>query len=489
VTSVLADYDLEVHGELRSDFARQNLEYFSRYFGYKNADFHSFWYKLLQPMNEPQHFSPLREHDLAMKRFHIEAPRKHGKSECIAINYPSWLIGNYPNIHITIVSKTASLTEATLSAIKRRVEHDPLYRHLFGDLKPQFPQKWNNEQIYVKRSEISKFPTIHATGLYGPLTGGGNDLIIADDVIDEENVVTRLQIEKALTWFRKVLLTTLFPWGAVLVIGTRWSYNDLYSSLLESWDCQVLKAIENEEEYAHDLPVKVLWPEVWPIERLEDKRGEIGTIFFNCQYQNDPTGMEGDLLKREWLNSYESLPSNLVMYAGVDPALGEGDLQGIATMGYDVNNRQAYLIDVWAKKLSFPEFLQKLREFHEHYKYSRMWIEANAFQKVLTFIPELQGLPTCPTQTVKDKPSRFIAMSSHYESKRVLVNPLLLLHGEFWVEWIQFPRGQYDDALDSAEIVTRNVMEYGREYDVGTVDVYKKDRERSSRTGWLYATH
>jgi len=49
-------------------------------------------------------------------------------------------------------------------------------------------------------------------------------------------------------------------------------------------------------------------------------------------------------------------------------------------------------------------------------------------------------------------------MSSHYESKRILVNPLLLRRSEFWTEWVQFPRGQYDDALDAVEIVTREIV-------------------------------
>ena len=53
----------------------------------------------------------------------------------------------------------------------------------------------------------------------GSLTGGGFDLIIADDIIDEENVNTQNQIEKASRWFFKVLLTTLFSNGACIAIG------------------------------------------------------------------------------------------------------------------------------------------------------------------------------------------------------------------------------------------------------------------------------
>jgi len=170
--------------------------------------------------------------------------------------------------------------------------------------------------------------------------------------------------------------------------------------------------------------------------------------------------MEGELLKAEWLTPWETPPpSTIIKYAGVDPALGEGDLQAVATMGYDATTKQAYLLDVWSEKLSFPEFLRKIQQLHIQHDYAKIYIESNAFQKVLTFVPELRALPTAPTVTYRDKQTRFIAMSSHYEAKRILVNPFLLRKkNEFWIEWVQFPRGQYDDALDACEIVTRNVI-------------------------------
>jgi len=63
-----------------------------------------------------------------------------------------------------------------------------------------------------------------------------------------------------------------------------------------------------------------------------------------------------------------------------------------------------------------------------------------------------------PVQTVTSKEQRFIPMASHFESKRVLVNPLLLNRGEFWTEWIQFPKGAHDDALDAVELVVKHLV-------------------------------
>ena len=435
----LQDYSIER--------AKESLRVFTNRLGYNNAPFHQEWYHYLQ-----HDFSPLKTHPDAAKKFLLLWPRGHAKTESTSINYTSWMAGRYRDIHINLVTKTASLAEEILTALITRFESDEKYKDVFGSLKPSRPKKWTSREIIVDRDEISKNPTLKATGLMGPITGGRSDLIVCDDIIDEENVRTRLQLEKVSTWFNKVLYPTLYPWGGIIVIGTRWSYADIYAELLEKWPHDIKQAIDNDGN--------ALWPTYWPVSRLDERRNEIGTIFFNCQYQNDPTGMEGALLPAKYLHPYETdPPANLMRYAAIDPALGEGDLQAVATMGHDRVTKQGYLLDVWAEKLTFPMFLKKVRDLHLTHKYAKIFVESNAFQKVLTFVPELrQGLPIVPSVTDRDKERRFIAMSSHFEAKRVLVNPLLLRRGEFWHEWVQFPRGQYDDALDAVEIVTRNVI-------------------------------
>jgi len=432
-------------------------------------------------------------HPKAIKSFHLEAPRKHAKSECVGINYPSWLIGKFPEIRILIVSKTAPLAEATVAAIRNRIENDPRYISVFGDLKPKNPQKWTDSEFYVNRKTISKFPTLRGCGIMGSLTGGGFDLIIADDIIDEENVNTQNQIEKASRWFFKVLLTTLFSSGACIAIGTRWHYADLYNELIsptekggKGWPYRVYKAIQNYENVEKGEAPKVLWPDVWSYERLMKKKEDIGTVYFNSQYQNDPTSMAGDLLKAEWLHSWNETnvsftpSSNLPKYAGVDPALGEGDLFAVSTTSYDRQLNQGYLYDVYAELVPFPAAIQTLKQLHAIHHYSKIYVESNAFQKVISYLPDLQGLPIVPTATVAGKEERLIPLSSHFEAKRMLINPAwMYTQSEFFQEWVQFPRGRHDDALDSVEIVARNLLGVpGMPSGVGVAVIKKKTVER-----------
>jgi len=422
--------------------------------GYKNAAFHQQWYKFLQ--NDFSCIKTDPNNKTSLHKYLQLWPRGHGKTTGIIL-YILWLIGNNPDINVQIVSKTASQAEAICTALMSTIEHDENYIRLFGNLKPAQPIKWTSQQFIIKRNEISKNPTVKATGLMGPITGGRNDLIIDDDIIDEENVRTRLQLEKVSTWFNKILYPTLYPWGGIIVIGTRWSYADLYAELIEKWPHSVLAAIEQDE---HKKPTgNVLWPQYWPLKKLLERRNEIGSTIFDCQYQNDPTGMEGSLLKAEWLRSYDTPKPYKLTWLGVDPALGEGDKHGIAVISQTHTLDRYHLREVWCQRVPFPLFLKQLKEMASTYNPAKIYIESNAFQKVLIFLPELRGLPIVPTQTLRDKESRFIAMSSHFEAERIRINPILnSQQSEFWNQWVQFPRGQYDDALDAVEIVSRNTV-------------------------------
>ena len=413
--------------------------------GYKNAPFHTTWYNFLN-----NDFSPLKQHPQRLKKYLQLWPRGHGKTTGIIL-YILWLIGNNPDIHIQIVSKTASQAEQICTAIMTTIEHHKRYRRLFGELKPAQPIKWTSQQFIVERKEISKNPTLKSSGLMGPITGGRSDLIVCDDIIDEENVRTHLQIEKANTWFNKVLFPTLYPWGGIIVIGTRWSYADLYSDLLEKWDNSVLKAIDKG---------KVLWAEYWPLTKLEKRREEIGTIIFNCQYQNDPSDMEGDLLKGEWLHPWDSPPRpTCEYYAAIDPSMGEYDYFGIAIGAFDRVWNKNYLVDVWIEHKPLVDILKnKIPLLNNQYRFVKVYFEKNFWQKLLLNVPELKSLPIVPIVTVRDKTSRFISMTSHFESKRILVNPDLLHNSKFYLEWIQYPHGQHDDGLDATEMLVSNMI-------------------------------
>jgi len=170
--------------------------------------------------------------------------------------------------------------------------------------------------------------------------------------------------------------------------------------------------------------------------------------------------MEGDLLKGEWLHPWDSPPTKgCEYYAAIDPSLGEHDYFGIAIGCYDRRTQQAYLVDVFVEHMPLVDIIKhKIPLLNSQYRFVKVYMEKNFWQKLLLQVPELRALPIVPIQTVRDKTSRFISMTSHFESKRVLVNPLLLNRSEFYMEWIQYPHGQHDDGIDCVEMLTSKLF-------------------------------
>src|ERR1035437_4376238 len=76
-------------------------------------------------------------------------------------------------------------------------------------------------------------------------------------------------------------------------LGTRWHEDDLYRALAD-------RGIPFLSEKAMSPEGTALWPEHWPVEKLLAKREAMGSALFNLQYQNDPSGMGGNVIRREW---------------------------------------------------------------------------------------------------------------------------------------------------------------------------------------------
>lgn len=435
---------------------RNDLVSYTEHLGYVNAPFHIEWINLLQ-----HRFSPLKFHPSPqwMKELGQLWPRGHAKTTITSIEYPSWLIGKYPDIHINICSKTATLSTDIVTMVGELLQEDK-YIEVFGDLKPQRAKRkrWTGAQLVVKRNEISKEATLKATGMLGSITGGRSDLIVCDDIIDQDNVMTRNQRKKTSTWLRKKLWPTLYPWGGIIIIGTRWHHADIYSELMEQLHFDMKTAIQLDAQ-GHRTD-QVLWPEYWPMERLLEREKQIGTVFFNCQYQNDPTSMEGELLKADWLHNWKKPPlPGMPRYFGVDPALGEGHKQAITVYARGRHDAKIYHIATWIDLVPLHEFYKQLIIMNRDHKPVKIYVETNAFQEVIMHEDSLRGLPMVKSPTDRNKERRFLTMGSHYQAERVEVNPKINnQQHEFWTEWVQFPYGEFDDGLASAEIALRNLI-------------------------------
>lgn len=462
-----------------ADIAYSNLTVFSEY-GWKdaadhvpNATMHNEWFSILQPPTRPL-------------RLHIEAPREHAKTTNISVKYPLWRLGRNHDLRILLISKSASLATNILREIKQNIEENPRIKEVFPELEPKTP--WSDIEIQVKRTGILKDPSVTGVGLHGSLTGKRADIIILDDPFDEQEVSSSLQRQKVENWIEKVALPVLTPDGEIIAVGTRWHYDDYWGKLLEKTDhngnplykCLIYRAILNPEEQD---PAKwnTLWPEKWDWKRLLSRKNEMGTLRFNCLYQNDPSGYEGVLFNPAHLHFYDPKVAllerlkDLDIFVGVDPNIKEdpkADNTALVTIAVDRNRKEIFVLGMFAKPMEFTGQLRAIRQhalrlqpegFPEGSERppQKIGVESVAYQRTLMRTAYMNGLPVVEVHHTKtNKLQRILALQPHFESGRIKFpskggmkeGKKPIWWDEFYQEYVTFPRGRRDDRMDALEI-------------------------------------
>lgn len=389
---------------------------------------------------EPHH-KRILNHIISRKKTIDLAPRGFGKSTIGDIAYCLWRIAHNRNIRILIVSNTETQAISFLREMKAHLEGNPRLLELFGSFKSD---KWSEGELFVSgRTTVAKEGTLTALGASGSVITKHFDMIIADDIVDFESARTGLQRRKLSEWYRTALLPTLEPHGELHVIGTRYHPNDLYQELMDcrQYSIQVLRAIRDDQS---------LWPAKFSIEDLLNKKAELGSIIFDLQFQNDITlAKQGRIFRYEWMQFYETAPSNLKIYQGCDLAISEketADYFVLMTIGADPNGN-IYVLDLYRDRLSFKAQQEVIRLKSQQWHPVSIGIEANQYQKSLSQeLIRTTSLPIRELQTVKDKVSRAQRRSALFENKKVFLRKEMTVLVD---ELCLFPDAAHDDCFDA----------------------------------------
>lgn len=382
----------------------------------------------------------------------IMAPRGSGKSTIgTGVRVLFELLKN-PDIRILIVSNTQGQAEVFLREIKNHIEGNQNFIECYGNL---VGSKWDNKEIDIAtRKSFLKESNVTALGVGGAVVGRHYDLIMADDLVDEENSRTELQRERLRIWFYKVLMPTLVNAGRIFMAGTRYYPSDLYGYL-----------IKNDDDFKNNYIVfpailnfgtefeRSLWEDELPLDMLYKKKKSMGTAIFDSQYMNDVNAMEGKIFKFEDFKFYEVLPPGLRVFQGVDLAISQketADYFVIVTIGKDQYNN-IYLIDVYKAKLTFLQQTEKIKQKFLQYDPIRVFIEANAYQNAqVQMLLSTTDVRVRPVLTQKDKVTRAWHLAHKFESGMVYL-PRWGCQ-DFSDQMIAFPDVDHDDMFDGFEI-------------------------------------
>jgi predicted phage terminase large subunit-like protein len=308
----------------------------------------------------------------------------------------------------------------------------------------------------------------------GPVASRHYDVIIADDLVDEENSRTEVQRDKVKTWWYKTLVPCCEPDGRVFVLGTRYHHLDLYGHL-----------IRNEYADKHQIIPAICpdgttpWPEKFSLNWLEERRRQAGSIIFNAQYQNDTSLMKGHIFKEEWFQFYNTEPDwgQMHMFIGCDPAAtkreallnknkANTDWWTIVVGGRPCKKGEyasdVYLREVWRDRCTKEEYLEKLKQLNEKYKPLKVMIETVAAQEYLAQDAE-KHMPVKRLDRTTDKVARAYWLQAFLENGQILMpDKSIARNYDTWQalldELLLFPQTEHDDLFDGLQTMVEGAM-------------------------------
>ena len=391
-----------------------------------------------------------------LKRLIINMPPRHTKSEFASFLLPSWFLGKFPEKKIIQTAHTAELSTGFGRKVRNLVSSD--------DYSKIFDTKLSSDSKAAGRWNTNKGGDYFAIGVGGAVTGKGADLLIIDDPHSEQEAKQNNPaiFDGVYEWYTSGPRQRLQPNGAIIIVMTRWATRDLTGQILkksgndgvDEWEVIEFPAI---------LPSGTpLWPAFWSKKELESLKAELPVAKWEAQYQQNPTGNEGAIIKRDQWRIWEkdSMPQCDYIIQSWDTAFeknNRADYSACTTWGIfeHPNERGEYktniiLLDAFKQRMEFPELKKMALELYKQWEPDTLIIEKRAAGAPLIYELRKIGVPLSEYTPGKgnDKISRVNSIADLFASG-VVWCPSTRWADEVMEELAAFPNGDNDDLVDS----------------------------------------
>jgi predicted phage terminase large subunit-like protein len=396
------------------------------------------------------------------KRLIINVPPRLLKSFVTSIVFPAWILGHEPTKQILCVTYAQELSEK-FARDSRTLMTSPFYGGLF------------DTRLAKGREAVSEYETTAggyrlSTSIGGVLTGRGADIIIIDDPLKADDALSELRRRSVNEWYDNTLRSRLNSQeaGAIIIVMQRLHADDLVAHVqqYESWDVLSLPAIAKQDETfdfstpygrkrIHRKNGEALHPALLSLATLESRRRAMTEYNFTAQYQQDPQPPSGVIVKREWLKCYS--PSDKPekfdqVIQSWDTANKDTELSNYSVCTtWGLKKQHMFLLDVYRRKLEFPDLKRAVRELAELHRANIVLVEDKASGSSL--IQELRAEHFSLVQAAPamdgDKVMRLRAQTAKIEGGFVLFPEQAHWLEVYLRELLSFPNSKYDDQVDS----------------------------------------
>lgn len=425
-----------------------------------------------------------RPTDKAYEILILNTPPQHGKSTTVTATFPSWYLMRNPDKKVITVSYGDDLAQRFG---KQNLDKVKDFGHLFG-------VSLDKKKANAKEFRIAKHTGVMISAGYGSgLTGNPADLIVIDDPV-KNRVEADSETDRNKKWADYVdsIESRISAGGKIILIMTRWHEDDLAGRLMEQRADRVtvlnLPCEAEENDLLRRKVGEALCPEigkdnVWLEDFKKDHMTEEGTRSWNALYQGRPTAREGNMLKREWWQTYnysEYEDGELVLdkiTISVDATFkdkNKNDYVAIQTWGKKGN--RCYLLNSINEHLDFPATLRAIRR--ERVKYPNVGAiliedKANGSAIIQSLRDEIMGI--IPVEPKGGKEARVSAVSGIIEAGNVYLPKDKKFTWAFIDQCAEFPNGKHDDMVDCMSQCLARIMHQR---------TFRQAVHQAAKTGW-----
>ena len=353
----IANYNFAT--EMDMEISKSSFPYFfTNILGYDMVNFHEEWLEEIHNTD----------------RTVIICSRDHGKS----VFMHSWVVWNLcfqpPPYQLIYISSNHKQTMVHMRDIDR-LFNKPELKHF----KPARGWAIGNITLTNGNSVLERSIGSQIRGLHP-------QEIIIDDPLKEFSLVA---IQKVTDWFFGDMIPTLHHTAKLRMIGTPFTYTDIFSQLEEN-------AAYTVKRYpCLNQLNEPLWPDRWGFDALMRRKAEVGSLKFTREYLCIPISTGTSLFNPEHLKACRDKGKEEIVrmraregykyYVGVDPAIStDGVYNVILVLEVDENrNKQIVFIDR-QKNVEFRENINKLKLIGQLFQPESIFLETNTFAKSFT---------------------------------------------------------------------------------------------------------
>jgi predicted phage terminase large subunit-like protein len=373
------------------------------------------------------------------------------------------------------------------------------------EYKALFPHTaLDEESKAVDHWRVTQGGSYRAVGVSAGQTGlGAHCLIIDDPIKNIEEADSSLIRDKLWDWYQSTAYTRLAPGGGVLVIQTRWHYDDLAGRLLTPDAHDKFKVVRYPalaEEYEYWTPTQELVTSTVPLHssdpsltllrqpgdplhpdrydktQLEAIRATLQPRLWASLYQQRPSPEEGAIFTREMFKFCPSATPTLSpttphrVLITVDFAIGQkqqNDFSVIAVLYQTLNDEDLlYVADIKRFKAASLDIVEAILDTLRHYRahpsssssqrrYVLLGVEdGQIWRSIKPLFQKRQReerlyVPLQELKPLTDKVARARPLQGRMQQGRVIFPRSAPWLAEAQSELLTFPAGVHDDIVDA----------------------------------------